>query len=119
VAKKSKPLFQPGPDELPPDLKAKDCTYPRWTSKDTLQHEDRVKAGIADLHELQFYLVGGLKSKTQAGWVLTTLHISKPGRRSSQTSDRSYGITLDGKIVTVGKGPHVQKVVRVYSPRAT
>jgi len=46
------------------------------------------------------------------GWVITTLFIS--GGRSRGMSDRTYGISLEGNLVTVGRGPHVKRQVTVY-----
>lgn len=46
------------------------------------------------------------------GWVIPTLLISS-GRRSN-TTDRTYATTLDGKPVRVGRGPHVLETHTVW-----
>lgn len=106
--------------ELPPDVLTEDCEYRRgitdpddkaeweahWVFRKKLSDES-----LPDV--LTFYLVPGC-----GGWVLTTLHISKAGKRSPGTPDRTYGIGLkDGKVYTVGRGPHVTQVVEVYLRR--
>jgi len=92
--------------DLPPGIKASDCKPEQW--KRSLTWEERKQHGCEEDTGLRFYKTTGF------GWVLLTLHISKPGRRSVSQTDRSYGITLDGKVVRVGKGPHVLKELLVY-----
>jgi hypothetical protein len=48
------------------------------------------------------------------GWCVPTLLIRQPGRRSSQTSARTYATTLDGKPVRIGLGPHVEVTCTVH-----
>jgi hypothetical protein len=50
------------------------------------------------------------------GWVVPTLVIRQPGRRSSLSAQapRTYATTLDGKPCRVGLGPHVEARVTVY-----
>jgi hypothetical protein len=93
---------------LPPDVKAADLKFPE-VGKD-LPWERRKELGLEDLYGLTFYQVKGL------GWVLCTLHISNPSRRASTgTPARTYAIGVaDGKVYTVGRGPHVTKEIEVY-----
>ena len=56
------------------------------------------------------------------GWCIATLHIRNASRRSGArfTDSRTYAVTLDGNIVTLGLGPHVlcQHTVYVTQARA-
>jgi hypothetical protein len=82
--------------ELPPLVKASDTTWPKW--KPGGDSESVVKS-------LTFY-------KTERmGWVIVTLLI---GRGTRGQPDRYYGITLDGKVCRVGKGPHVKAIAEVH-----
>jgi hypothetical protein len=48
-------------------------------------------------------------------WVIATLLIARAGRRFSRgVSDRTYAVTLDGKVVRVGLGQHVIREVTIY-----
>jgi hypothetical protein len=94
-------------EELPVDVKESDLKYPEHGKG--LPYKQLQELGM-DYGSLTFYKTTGL------GWVLTTLHISNPSRRQAAgTAARSYGISVsDGKIVTVGRGPHVTKEIQVY-----
>lgn len=48
------------------------------------------------------------------GWVIPTLLIGRASSRRGQTTDRTYAVTMEGKPVRVGKGPHVTATVTVY-----
>jgi hypothetical protein len=63
---------------------------------------------VDDPRELELYYT------ERFGWCITTLFIS----RGRDYADRSYGITLKGEMVRVGKGPHVKRTVRVYLRRS-
>lgn len=93
---------------LPPDVTKADTTYSYGTNSKPWRTGEN-----ADLpYSLTFYNIGGDKARKDRGWVVTTLLISK-GKRGMP--DRSYSIGVDdGKIYTVGSGPHVQTVVTVY-----
>lgn len=83
--------------ELPKQVKASDLTYPSWKSK------------VKHLYDKDFELW----YTERFGWCIPTLFISR-ARRGSGMQDRTYGISLSGETVTMGKGPHVLKTVNVY-----
>lgn len=89
-------MIKPEDIKLPKEIKVSDLKYPSWKSKDRL----------ATSFELWF--------TERFEWCIPTLLISRASRRSSQTTDRTYGIALDGQIVRIGRGPHVLKTVTVY-----
>lgn len=91
--------------ELPTGVKQSDLTQAKWDTNERIKFADLQAMGL-ESDSLTFYLTEGF------GWVLLTLHISKARRAAS--TDRSYAITLDGKLCRVGKGPHVKKVLTVY-----
>ncbi len=82
---------------LPPEVKDKDLKYPSYKSK--------VKRIWDSDFELWY--------TERFGWCIPTLAISK-ARRGSGYQDRTYGISLSGETVTMGKGPHVLRTVAVY-----
>lgn len=90
------------PPDLPPDVTAADLEYPRY--------EDRADDVPMDVHYgLTFY------KTTRLGWTLLTLEIRSGKRRyRPSTTDRSYGITMDGGLCRVGNGPHVLTTVKVH-----
>ena len=97
---------QPAPaavPDMPPKVQARDL---KWPETGTWATDKLREKGILDAHTLTFYYVTG-----DMGWVIATLDISK-GKRGN--ADRTYGITLDGKVVRVGNGPHVKKEVQVH-----
>lgn len=49
---------------------------------------------------------------TAFGWCIATLGIRRNTR--SSTGDRTYAVTLDGRTVRVGMGPHVKRRVSVH-----
>lgn len=82
---------------LPLQLKEKDLQYPKWTSK--VKHH----------YTLDFEMW----YTERFGWCIPTLLISK-ARRGANVQDRTYGVTLTGEVVTIGKGPHVERTINVY-----
>lgn len=86
--------------QLPDEIQARDLEYPSWESR---KNNDDNR--IVEQFEMWF--------TERFGWCIPTLFISK-ARRGSGMNDRSYGIALDGTVVTIGKGPHVLKTVTVY-----
>lgn len=97
---------------LPPDVTEADTKYPKTPEYDTpeykiLREVTRGEHGGV----LTFYHVPAGRKAPE--WVLTTLRIGGAGRRG--TTERYYGIGVaDGKVYTVGRGPHVTNVVTVY-----
>lgn len=87
--------MKPEDIKLPVEIKAKDLKYPKWDSDDRL----------VDQFDMWY--------TERFGWCIPTLFISK-ARRGSGMNDRTYGTTLDGQAVTMGKGPHVLRTVTVY-----
>jgi hypothetical protein len=81
--------------KLPVEIKAKDLKYPKWDSDDKM----------ADQFDMWY--------TERFGWCIPTLFISR-ARRGSGMNDRTYGTTLQGEPVTMGKGPHVLRTVTVY-----
>lgn len=86
--------------QLPDEIQARDLEYPSWESR---KNNDDNR--IVEQFEMWF--------TERFGWCIPTLFISK-ARRGSGMNDRSYGVALDGTVVTIGKGPHVLKTVTVY-----
>lgn len=82
---------------LPPEIKKTDLKYPSW------------KAADKNKYNTQF----DLWYTERFGWCIPTLFISR-ARRGSNMQDRTYGISLKGETVTMGKGPHVLRTVTVY-----
>ena len=91
--------------EMPPKVQASDL---KWPETGTWATDKLREKGILDAHTLTFYYVAGGDIN---GWVIATLDISK-GKRGN--ADRTYGITLEGKVCRVGNGPHVKKEVVVH-----
>ena len=107
---------------LPPDVQKADLEHPKYGSGDYLPNTELEKIGMGYESgfpgRFTFYKVEG---RSVLGWVLTTLHISKPSSRAraGATMDRTYGIGVaDSKVYTVGKGPHVTAIVEVYLTKA-
>lgn len=98
--------------ELPPDVTAADLKYPEYPEYDTPEYEAFLAARRGDHGgQLVFYHVPAGRKAPE--WVLTTLRIGGAGKRG--TTERFYGIGVaDGKVYTVGKGPHVTAVVTVH-----
>lgn len=86
--------------QLPDEIQARDLEYPSWESR---KNNDNNR--IVEQFEMWF--------TERFGWCIPTLFISK-ARRGTGMNDRSYGISLNGTVVTIGKGPHVLKTVTVY-----
>lgn len=94
--------------DLPADVKAADLVYPKYTSKTKIAWDKLKEQGFTG-DCLRFYKTTGF------GWVLTTLLISNPSRRHrADATARTYGVTLDGRLVRVGLGPHVVAKCSVY-----
>lgn len=83
-------------DKLPMGLRVADTKYPKQPC----------------LYRLTMYEIAQ-RGTTQ--WAIATLHIRNPGRRSADTATaRTYGIKLNGEIITMGLGPHVKQTITVY-----
>ena len=83
--------------DLPQGILASDLKYPKWDAPASKKY-----AAEFDLWFTERF-----------GWCIPTLFISK-ARRGSGVNDRTYGISMDGTVVTMGKGPHILKTVKVY-----
>lgn len=85
------------PDRLPEGVLASDLKQPQFDDYRDLPYDDRTFE---------------LWHTTSFGWCIPTLFISRAGR--GQSTDRTYAVTLDGKPVRVGRGPHVTRIITVY-----
>ncbi len=94
----------PASVELPANVLATDLTYPKVKATRTEADYERARV----LHILTLHYTA------RFGWCVATLHIRNPGRRSTQTTARTYGVTLDGQVVTIGMGPHVLRTIELY-----
>ncbi len=98
--------------DLPPDVTAADLTYARTFPQAEAEQEAywtrmrEFRTALGDTPEtLTLY-------RTEAfGWCVMTLGIS---RGKAGRADRSYGVTLDGKVVRLGNGPHVKATATLY-----
>lgn len=91
---------------LPPGIRESDTKYrvsPKGNSDAAWRKWHEGAGKMADPSHLTFYYT------QRFGWVVTTLHIGK----SQAYADRSYGITLKGDPVRVGRGPHVLRELQV------
>ena len=105
---------------LPAGIQKTDLTYPSYKSKDGLVRtydygKGKPVEAVASSFELWH--------TTGFGWCIPTLHIANPSRRARQygatpQDARTYAVTLDGKTVRIGMGPHVQERVTVYVRRS-
>lgn len=96
--KTNKAKAKPAP--LPPGVQASDLEYPR-TSKG-----ERLAYALGSHGVLQFY------ETTRFGWCLCTLRIGGGGRHGPE---RYYAARVeDGATVSVGRGPHVTRVIEVF-----
>lgn len=87
------------PAPLPAGIVAADLKAPKWQSNE--QEGVPWDARTFDLwHTAAF------------GWCIPTLLIGKA--RGRQSTDRTYAVTLDGKVCRIGMGPHVTQTVTVY-----
>ena len=86
--------------QLPPGVTAADVKYP------TVYGD--VANDLGDYGKLTFYHVAG---RHETYWAIATLPI---GKSRNGYADRTYAVTLSGKVVTVGKGPHVKETVSVW-----
>jgi len=83
--------------DLPKGILASDLKYPKWDAPESERYATQFELWYTE----------------RFGWCIPTLFISK-ARRGSNVNDRTYGISVTGQIVTMGKGPHVLKTVMVY-----
>lgn len=90
---------------LPPDVLPADTKWPSYAAS---AKPWRVREH-ADLPlSLTFY-------QTAKGWFCCTLHISNASRRQAAgTAARTYAVGEDGKVYTLGRGPHVLTEVQVH-----
>lgn len=86
---------------LPSLVKEKDLKYPSYKSK------------VKHLYDKDFEMW----YTERFGWCIPTLLISR-ARRGANVQDRTYGISLKGETVTMGKGPHVLRTINVYVTEA-
>jgi hypothetical protein len=89
---------------LPKGILVSDLKYPDYSKRDKrpkdIPYEDTY---------FELYFVPGFN------WCIPTLLIRNPGRRSSQTTARTYAVTVDTqKLVRIGLGPHVTEKHTVY-----
>lgn len=92
--------------ELPPLVKQEDV--------DQRDYKDAFGYAELEQHGLPHYFYKLYYIKTGNGWLIRTLHISNAKKRSGYQTDRSYAVSLgDGKVYTVGGGPHVLAEVAV------
>lgn len=96
--------------DLPPDVTVADTVYPKYDAKNRIPYSELAALGLDTCGtELTFYQVKGSRVNS---WVLTTLLIGGAGKRG--TTARYYGITVEGSVCRVGKGPHVVQEVKVH-----
>lgn len=97
--------------DLPKGVLVKDLEYPKYTPK-----APRV------LYDKTFELWGveNRINPKRVDWMIPTLHIQNPGRRSMPgVVRRTYAIGVaDSKVYTVGMGPHVKTTLTVYVTEA-
>ncbi len=95
---------------LPAGILKADLARPAWDDKDRLvkSYGDTPEAPVDNF---------GLWYTTGFGWCIPTLLISHSRQRVRQTGvqdSRTYAVTLDGKVVRIGHGPHVGERATVY-----
>jgi hypothetical protein len=82
------------PKKLPQGILVADLQYPRRG-----QHADKVRW---EDRSFELWYVPSF------GWCIPTLQIRGVSRRSTQTTPRTYAVTVnEGKVVRIGLGPHV------------
>lgn len=95
-------MITKAPKTLPPNVILEDLQY---------NFEDRIGWDSEYPVVLTLHLV-------QGEWMIATLHISNPNRKQLARgidTARTYAISvLNGKIYTVGKGPHVKETIEVH-----
>lgn len=84
---------------LPGGLISSDLEYPEYESGEKIAHT------AGDYGRLTLYNTG------RFGWVIATLLISKG---KAGRSNRTYGISLNNEIVTVGDNNHTTETLTVY-----
>jgi hypothetical protein len=90
--------------ELPKGIIAKDLSYPD-TRKGGDYFPDYKDLDCHD-HQFEIWYVRNF------GWCIPTLDIGGAGRQATR---RTYAVAIDtGKVVRIGKGPHVTECHRVY-----
>lgn len=108
------PAKGPAP-QLPPDVTAADLKWPKTPEYGTPAYREWLKVideirRRTDAGQLTFYHVPA--GRKAPDWVLTTLRIGGAGRGATE---RYYGVGVaDGKVYTVGRGPHVAAVVTIH-----
>lgn len=104
--------------DLPVNVTADDLTRPSYDAGDYIDREQEAAVaaavGVESYYAPRLFMYYRLADQ----WVLTTLQISaaSPRQRSRGVSaDRYYAVgTKDGKVYTVGRGPHVKEVIEVH-----
>ena len=72
-----------------------DAAYEKWSKNPNNYTDYKLgQSGMLVMHRTERF-----------GWVIATLNISK---------GRDYGISVDGKICSLGNGPHIKETIRVY-----
>lgn len=97
--------------KLPDGIERTDLDRPAWDDK-----RDKLVVTWGDEREapvdrFELWHTSGF------GWCIPTLHIANPSRRARTAGvqdSRTYAVTLDGKVVRIGMGPHVTERVTVY-----
>lgn len=96
---------------LPEGIVKADLTYPKWKANATAAERE----GDSIAHTLTLYYTPRL------GWLLATLHIRNGSSRQQSRGHaaRTYAVSIaDGKVYTVGLGPHVTHTATVYVRRS-
>jgi hypothetical protein len=93
---------------LPFGLKASDLKYPSRPRRYDWNKEHSWDV----LHTIK------LHRTERFGWVVTTLFIRNPSRRSRPGAQpRTYAISADGQVCRVGIGPHIKETITAYVTR--
>jgi len=89
-------------EQLPKGISKSDLKYPAY--------KESARVDVGDGYERSSFEIWFTQG---FGWVIPTLQIG--GARGSYNTRRSYGVTVeDGKLVSVGRGPHVLETHTVY-----
>jgi len=92
--------MKPEDIQLPAKIQVRDLKYPSWES-----YKDNDENRYTTQFELWY--------TERFGWCIPTLLINK-ANRSTTFKDRTYGVSLEGQVVRMGRGPHILKTVMVY-----
>jgi hypothetical protein len=90
---------------LPADIEFDDLFYPAYGDSDSLNEVDQSD------YQTQRLISFELLKTERFGWVIPTLFISKT---KTQSANRTYATSLDGKQCRVGNGPHILATLVVY-----